>query len=165
MTRRGLFKTIAAAVGSAMGVMLAWPMIGYVLGAVFRVPKAQFMKIATLADLPEGKPVQVRFHMELRDDVLHGETLREVWVIRHSDTKVTVFSPICTHLGCRFNWFKAAKKFICPCHGSVFALDGKVLGGPAPRGLDRLPYKIENGELYVKWERFEVGTEQKIRVG
>jgi nitrite reductase/ring-hydroxylating ferredoxin subunit len=50
-------------------------------------------------------------------------------------------SAICTHLGCSYKPFGPPKpKFpmvhaLCPCHGSVFARDGRVLGGPAPRPL------------------------------
>lgn len=41
---------------------------------------------------------------------------------------------ICTHLGCtpRLD----ADEFVCPCHGSRFARDGRVLAAPATRALD-----------------------------
>lgn len=38
---------------------------------------------------------------------------------------------------------------LCPCHSSVFSPDGKVLGGPAPRPLDRYHVKIENTRLLL----------------
>jgi Rieske Fe-S protein len=44
----------------------------------------------------------------------------------------------------------------------MFAPDGKVLYGPAPRPLDTLPYKVESGVLFVRYERFQVGTPEKI---
>ncbi len=44
------------------------------------------------------------------------------------------------------------------------AKDGKVLGGPSPRPLDTLPHKIQNGVLFVKWERFKIGVRQEIIV-
>jgi cytochrome b6-f complex iron-sulfur subunit len=34
-------------------------------------------------------------------------------------------------------------KFICPCHGSQFQLNGTYLKGPAPRNLDRFVIRIE----------------------
>ena len=45
---------------------------------------------------------------------------------------------ICPHLGCLYDWQANAGRFECPCHGSVFAKDGKALGGPAARNLDRM---------------------------
>ena len=47
-------------------------------------------------------------------------------------------SLVCPHLGCRPAWHTAQRRFLCPCHGSVFALDGARLSGPAPRGLSHV---------------------------
>ena len=117
-----------------------------------------------MSSFPQGQPVSPLFEMRRETGYLHGTIVHDVWVVKHSAEEATVFSPICPHLGCRYDWEPNSGRFICPCHGSVFALDGKVLGGPAPRPLDTLPLKIENGELYVEWERFEPGTPKKIPV-
>jgi menaquinol-cytochrome c reductase iron-sulfur subunit len=87
---------------------------------------------------------------------------REVWVIRHSATSLTVFSPICPHLACRLAWSPDARRFICPCHGSVFSLAGEVLAGPSPRPLDTLPCKTEDGQLLVLWEAYRPGITEKV---
>lgn len=41
-------------------------------------------------------------------------------------------NAVCTHLGCVVPWNKAENKFICPCHGSQYNNQGKVVRGPAP---------------------------------
>jgi menaquinol-cytochrome c reductase iron-sulfur subunit len=95
---------------------------------------------------------------------LRETVLRTVWVVKHSASEVTVFSPICPHLGCQYDWHAPQHEFICPCHGSVFAPDGNVLAGPAPRPLDTLPQEIKQGVLSVEWERFALGIPEKIAV-
>jgi cytochrome b6-f complex iron-sulfur subunit len=42
-------------------------------------------------------------------------------------------STVCTHLGCIVS--KQPDKFVCPCHGTDFSPEGKVLSGPAPAPL------------------------------
>jgi menaquinol-cytochrome c reductase iron-sulfur subunit len=163
--RRRFLKRLVGALMTPLVVLLGWPLVQSVVGALYRIPRAMFARVGPMASFPPGRPVSPLFKRRRETAYLRGETTDDVWVIRHSDTEATVFSPICPHLGCRYDWYPQANQFICPCHGSVFSLEGKVLGGPAPRGLDTLPYKVENGELYVEWELFRVGTPQKIRIG
>lgn len=44
-------------------------------------------------------------------------------------------NAICTHLGCVVPWNTAENKFMCPCHGSQYNSEGKVVRGPAPLSL------------------------------
>lgn len=41
-------------------------------------------------------------------------------------------NAVCTHLGCVVPFNTAEKKFICPCHGSQYSNQGRVVRGPAP---------------------------------
>jgi glycine/D-amino acid oxidase-like deaminating enzyme/nitrite reductase/ring-hydroxylating ferredoxin subunit len=54
---------------------------------------------------------------------------------RDADGTVHAVSPVCTHLGCRVAWNRAERSWDCPCHGSRFGPDGRVLQGPAVRPL------------------------------
>ncbi len=40
-------------------------------------------------------------------------------------------TPRCPHLGCALKWNAAEHSWDCPCHGSRFAEDGRLLNGPA----------------------------------
>lgn len=44
-------------------------------------------------------------------------------------------NAVCTHLGCVVPWNASENKFICPCHGSQYNNEGKVVRGPAPLSL------------------------------
>jgi glycine/D-amino acid oxidase-like deaminating enzyme/nitrite reductase/ring-hydroxylating ferredoxin subunit len=45
-------------------------------------------------------------------------------------------SAVCPHLGCIVAWNAAEKSWDCPCHGSRFDPDGKILHGPAVKELE-----------------------------
>ncbi|MBJ6798750.1 QcrA and Rieske domain-containing protein [Geomonas propionica] len=59
--------------------------------------------------------------------------------------QVYALDLVCTHLGCTVNVTPTG--LVCPCHGSEFDREGRVLKGPADRALPR--YKVELvGENY-----------------
>ncbi len=59
-------------------------------------------------------------------------------------------NPTCTHQGCLVQWKSERKAFVCPCHNSGFAADGKVLEGPATKPLPTYAAKLEGKSVLVK---------------
>jgi Rieske Fe-S protein len=57
-------------------------------------------------------------------------------VYRDERGAVHAVSPVCTHMGCLVDWNAAEKSWDCPCHGSRFDYDGRVLHGPAKKPLE-----------------------------
>lgn len=55
---------------------------------------------------------------------------------RDEDGRLHMLSPVCTHLGCNVAWNAAERSWDCPCHGSRFDIDGRVLNGPAVDDLE-----------------------------
>lgn len=55
---------------------------------------------------------------------------------RAADGSLQMVSAVCTHMGCLVHWNRAEGSWDCPCHGSRFATDGKVLAGPAVSPLE-----------------------------
>ena len=56
----------------------------------------------------------------------------------------------CPHLQCAVPWVESENQFHCPCHASLYNMEGVVIGGPAPRPMDFFPITIENGdEIWV----------------
>lgn len=48
---------------------------------------------------------------------------------------LTPTAPRCPHLGCALKWNRQEHSWDCPCHGSRFAKDGKLLDNPATGDL------------------------------
>ena len=163
-TRRRFLMWIIGVFSSLVTLFLAVPLIGNLAGPVFRTKKLQWAKVGNISSLAIDQPVNMKFPFKTEDAYVRETVTRDVWVIKHSPAEITVFSAICPHLGCHYDWSPGTREFACPCHGSLFSIDGKVLGGPAPRPLDTLPTRLEKGELFIEWEQFKVGITGKIRV-
>ncbi len=84
--------------------------------------------------------------------------------VTYKNIGIALFSPICPHLGCRFNWDKAAQIFLCPCHGSTYTKFGKHMAGPTNRGLDPLPFQDKSGIAQVTWINFAQTTADRLIV-
>ncbi len=56
-------------------------------------------------------------------------------VFRDHEGRVHVVNPTCMHLGCVVAWNSAEETWDCPCHGSRYDADGKVIHGPAVKDL------------------------------
>jgi Rieske Fe-S protein len=61
--------------------------------------------------------------------------LSKVALYRDPLNQLHELSAVCTHLGCIVAWNALEQSWDCPCHGSRFSPDGKVLNGPATRNL------------------------------
>ena len=76
---------------------------------------------------------------------------KPVAIFRHPDTnELVAINSMCTHQGCTVQLNPEAKELACPCHGSKFALDGKVVNPPATENLDVFEVKQEDNLLLVK---------------
>jgi Rieske Fe-S protein len=69
----------------------------------------------------------------------------KVAAYRHPDGTLDAVSATCTHLGCTVAWNAAERSWDCPCHGSRFAPDGRLLNGPAVEDLAPMPRKHDPG--------------------
>ncbi len=108
------------------------------------------VSLGKLSDWPAGRdpvPQTVSF---LERDGYSRETRRERVFLVRDGSGAAVFSATCTHLGCAVAWDAGSQTFRCPCHGGVYGIDGRVVSGPPPRPLRRLPIEIRDGEVFVR---------------
>ena len=179
-------------VGGIIGIVLAVPIVGSLVqlggggkGSWSPLTKSEMDSLQSATT----KPVKMSFTLKYKDGYLPEQAADEyVWGIKIDPEKFraarpdiyktsggdtsypavnmgfVIFSPICPHLGCRFNWSASANKFLCPCHGSQYNFDGTHVAGPAPRGLDPLPLREQSGAAEVTWIQYRPNTPDRIVV-
>lgn len=192
MTRRQFMANAVVTMSGVIGIGLAIPIIGGLIPSSAETTGTWSpLTKAELSDLQKATstPVKMTFAMTSKDAYLPQETLQDyVWGIKVDPARFraarpdlfngpggkadvpydvvnmsfVAFSPLCPHLGCRYNWDSGANRFICPCHGSQYNFDGTHLAGPAPRGLDPLPMREHNGVAEIMWIRYESTTPDRI---
>jgi menaquinol-cytochrome c reductase iron-sulfur subunit len=160
--RRSFLSVLTSLIGAVIAAILAVPGLGYVFSPLTRRRPSDaeegFYDAGSWDELAERTPQLVTIEMTHQDGWAKAQVRRSIWVLKTGAKSAGVFSPICPHLGCPVNWDAAKSQYACPCHASFFSNEGKVLSGPAPRGLDPLPYEIRNGRLLIRWIDFRQGT-------
>ena len=161
--RRSFLTGLLAAGSAAVGALLAFPLVRFTLHPVLaRTTEKSWSDVGSIDEFQKLEtPVKKLVTIEQRDGWRKTVTEKPVYVSKDSKGELIVLSAVCTHLGCTVPWVEKEKKFICPCHLGVFAPDGKLLGGPPPRDMDRLETKVENGVLKTQYQFFRQLTRNK----
>lgn len=135
--RRKFLVIGISCLGAGATVAVLWPAVRFLLpqktemsGREVKIPQSEIP--------PLGKGVKF---------FTFGE--EPAVVLRSATQGFIVLSAVCTHLGCVVHWNDAKGEFVCPCHGGVFAVDGKVVSGPPPQPLPHYPYRIENDQIII----------------
>jgi nitrite reductase/ring-hydroxylating ferredoxin subunit len=68
--------------------------------------------------------------------------------VLHNEQGYAAISGKCTHSGCTVDPVDGGG-FECTCHGSQFAADGTVTGGPATEDLPWFEVLLRDGELQI----------------
>ncbi|NNF58801.1 MAG: FAD-dependent oxidoreductase [Rhodothermaceae bacterium] len=84
----------------------------------------------------DGKPLDALGLDEGAVVELNGE---RIGAYRDAEGDLHGVGLTCTHLGCHVTWNPAERSWDCPCHGSRFGVDGRVLHGPALQPLEQKP--------------------------
>lgn len=152
MPRRGFIKLAAGIFNGLIALALAVPGLGYLFTPLFYKGKETWVKLGAIAKFSTGHPQKAVFKYISESGYTSTEKSAFVWVVANSAeaNNLTVLSAVCTHTGCNVSWQSGEKKFVCPCHGGRYDLKGEVISGPPPRPLTTLPFRIENGQLFVQ---------------
>jgi Rieske Fe-S protein len=150
ISRRWLLLKIGVAFNAVVGLVLATPIIGYLL-APLKKDRAykSWVSLGGIEKYPVGQ-TRLATYINPWKSPSDGQTDDiPCWVQRRTATDFTVFAINCAHLGCPVRWFPQSQLFMCPCHGGVYYADGSVAAGPPPRGLFKYKSKIVGGELQI----------------
>ncbi|MGA2037835.1 MAG: Rieske (2Fe-2S) protein [Bryobacteraceae bacterium] len=148
-SRRGFFQAGILGLGAAIAAALGLPALAYLLTPPKSKQPNRWIEIGELNQFAAGAPIEVAFRRNRTDAWKVVSEKDTVWVVKRADSSVTAFGPQCTHLGCAYHWDDGRQQFLCPCHSSLFRIDGSVISGPAPRPLDRYETRVENGRLML----------------
>lgn len=162
VSRRAFLDYSIRSIGAFITAVIAVPIVGYVVSPAFATKENQWVQVGALNDFKVGEPKSVEFTLFRKDGWVEVTDKKTIWVVRQNEKDFSLFNPRCTHLGCAFNWDTQKKQFLCPCHSGIFDLTGKVVGGPPPRALDSLEYKIEGNQLSCIFRDFHLGVVDKI---
>jgi len=102
-TRRRFFEWVIAASSGFIGLGLAIPLVGYVISPALRRRKQPWVNVAAAADLSTGVPKQLEYVATVQDGYHETKTDKALWAVKQPNGEVTVFSPMCTHLGCGYH--------------------------------------------------------------
>ena len=148
-TRRTFYVRAINVLGALITAALAFPAAAYLLIKPKGQETSDFIEVAEVDQLPPGRPEEIVYRRVRVDGWKRMDEKTTTWVVRGKDSSVVAFAPSCTHLGCAYHWDDEIQNFLCPCHSTVFALDGSVVSGPAPRPLDRYVSKVVGGKLMI----------------
>ncbi len=135
MTRGGFLKWLIGAIGA-----LAVGGIVYPIARFLKPPAAstaaigQVVNVGPVASFPAG---------QLTTATVNGHPV----IVTNTAGRITVFSAICTHLGCVAS--PSGTLLHCPCHGSEYSATGTVVHGPATLPLPYYSAKVSGGSVLV----------------
>lgn len=137
-TRRALLATAAAALGSAV-----------LAGASLlrRSPVSRATRLADTAAPPATLTPVADVAVGTGRQVTDGATGEPVWVLQLQAGHFSAYDARCPHQGCVVAFVSASSGFQCPCHGSRFDAHGRLLTGPAQRGLASIPVEVRGGDV------------------
>lgn len=102
-----------------------------ILGTLHRLVGLNLDAVAKYTEHLTGGEVSSADEIQPGSGAVVRQGLLKVAVYRDPDGALHKRSAVCTHLQCVVHWNDLEKSWDCPCHGSRFDTQGRVLNGPA----------------------------------
>jgi menaquinol-cytochrome c reductase iron-sulfur subunit len=153
ISRRDLFMKLGIFFNAIVGVILAVPIIRYLLSPVVlksTKDNESWVSLGMMDQFPTGETRLATYRNPIVSPSDGATADIPCWVRNLDGKNFQVFAINCMHLGCPVRWFPQSSLFMCPCHGGAYYQDGSRASGPPERGLFEHTYKIESGKLLIK---------------
>ncbi len=143
-TRRRFLKRLVKGGFTLLASLFGITAAGFLYPSELKKRTTKFFYLLNEDDLPkEGvKKMELAYEHEQRAMVLR------VFVVCNAG-ETFALSSVCSHLGCLVDWSRSKKRFLCPCHGGSYDIEGRVLSGPPPLPLTRIPLKMEGEKVFA----------------
>ncbi len=150
MTRRAVFTVGGQAAGAAAISIVLLPLVGFAVAPILETPEEVWEAVGST---DEFAPDEYRaVIITIRSGI--GEAGKTTAYVRQGSedldedpNEYIAVSTRCAHLGCPVRFVQAAGIFSCPCHGGAYDFEGKVIGGPPVRPLDRFQTRVVDGQV------------------
>jgi Rieske Fe-S protein len=165
ITRRRLMNVGGQTAGIVATASIILPALGFAVGPIFKSTPHRWETVGTESMFTDLNYVPVV--LTVTPNI--GEAGKTTVYVRKFNPAIDTdpydksspyiaISSRCAHLGCPVRWVDAAERFICPCHGGVYDLLGRRVGGPPVRPLDRFYTRVV-GEYVQLGPRFSVNSQ------
>lgn len=153
-SRRSALFWMAGGAGVIAAGAVAAPVVGFLAGVISK-PPGTWLRLKPVSQFPINEIRLETFESPyaLSWDGAAGRTgayVRYLGADGAGEHQFQVFAMNCTHLGCAVTWFPQAGLFMCPCHGGVYYENGDRASGPPPRGLYKMPWRVNGDVLEVE---------------
>jgi nitrite reductase/ring-hydroxylating ferredoxin subunit len=147
--RSALARIVTAGVGLITAGLAG--LIGLVAVPRASAATRRWRRAASVFDLPPNQPMAAVLAEREADGWYETRREHVVFIDREGEG-YRALSATCTHLGCRVRWDTAKTQYLCPCHGGVYDREGRVVAGPPPRGMDRIPIRVNKETSAIEVE-------------
>lgn len=170
VTRRRLMTSTAHVAGAVAASAFLLPAVGFAFGPVFEEVIQPWQDVGALDEFTmdtysprilqvppggTGSTGRGTVYVRRRNPAIDTQQQPDQY------NRIIAISSSCMHLGCPVQFVPAAERFICPCHGGVYDIEGKVNGGPPVRPLDRYYTRIRAGRVEIG-PKYSVNSELQI---
>jgi Rieske Fe-S protein len=169
--RRSFLKLLTGGFGALIGAIATIPGLRFLAHPLVKETVTggeEPLRVAAKDEVDVGKPKRVNVVGQTHDGWLKsdGVKLGACWLVKSASSgEIRAYSTVCPHLGCGVDWNDKTQKFDCPCHGSIFDMEGRCVEGPSPRGMDELEVVASGEDIKVRYRRFRVSIPNKEPIG